>query len=109
MTEARIVLVTAPDLDTAARLTRTLVEEGLAACGNLVPGVRSIYAWEGRICDDAEVLVVLKTQASRWEALRDRIAALHPYTTPEILALPVLNGHAPYLRWLLDQTHPNMG
>lgn len=103
MTDTRVVLVTAPDVDTAAGLVRTLVEERLAACGNLVPGVRSIYRWEGKICDEAEVLLVLKTTAPLADALRDRILALHPYACPEVLVLPVEGGHAAYLAWVREQ------
>lgn len=103
MTDTRVVLVTAPDSDTAARLARALVEERLAACGNLVPGVRSIYRWEGKICDEAEVLLVLKTTADHADALRDRLLALHPYACPEVLVLPVEGGHAAYLAWVREQ------
>lgn len=103
MSDTRVVLVTAPDADTAARLARTLVEERLAACGNLVPGVRSIYRWEGKICDEAEVLLVLKTTVDHADALRDRVAALHPYACPEVLVLPVEGGHAAYLAWVREQ------
>lgn len=103
-TEALVVLVTAPSLEVAVSLGRTLVEERLAACANIVPGLRSIYQWEGKVCDDAELLLLIKTQADRWEELRARIAALHPYTTPEIIALPVVAGHAPYLSWLAEST-----
>lgn len=102
MLDTRVVLVTAPDADTAARLARTLVEERLAACGNLVPGVRSIYRWEGRVCDEAEVLLILKTTAEGAEALRARVVALHPYACPEVLVLPVEAGHGPYARWVRE-------
>lgn len=100
MTDALAVLVTAPDADTAARIARTLVEERLAACGNLVPGVRSIYRWEGAVHDEAEVLLVLKTTTGAVDRLRARVVELHPYSVPEVLALPVSAGHEPYLAWL---------
>lgn len=100
MTDAIVVLVTAPTAEKAAELARTLVEEGLAACGNIVPGLRSIYRWEGKLCDDAEVLLVLKTAQRLFEPLRVRVTQLHPYTTPEVIALPVVAGHAPYLEWI---------
>ena len=100
MTDVRVVLVACPDADTAAAIARTLVEEGHAACGNLVPGVRSIYRWEGKVHDEPEVLLVLKTTAARFEALRARVVALHPYTLPEVLSLAVDAGHAPYLAWV---------
>ena len=102
MTEAIVVWVTAPSADKAAELARTLVEEGLAACGNVVPGLRSIYRWEGRVHDEPEALLILKSSAARFEALRERVVALHPYACPEVLRLDVAGGHAPYLQWLLD-------
>ncbi len=104
MTDAILVLVTAPSTDKAAELARTLVEEQLAACGNLIPGVRSIYRWEGRVQDEPEVLLILKTRAALFEPLRARIVALHPYDVPEVLRLDVADGHAPYLSWILGST-----
>jgi len=100
MTEALVVLVTAPDVEQAERLARALVEEGACACVNLVPGVRSIYRWKGEVEAAAEVLCVIKTTRERVAALTARVAALHPYEVPEVLALPVEAGHAPYLEWL---------
>ena len=102
MTDAILVLVTAPTADKAAELARTLVEEQLAACGNIVPGLRSIYRWEGKVHDEAEVLLLLKTQAALFEPLRQRILALHPYQVPEVLRLGIEAGHAPYLDWIRD-------
>jgi periplasmic divalent cation tolerance protein len=104
MTDALVVLVTAPSAEKAAELARTLVEERLAACGNVVPGLRSIYRWEGKVQDDAEALLVLKTTRERFESLRERVLALHPYEVPEVLALPVEAGSAPYLAWLAAAT-----
>lgn len=95
-----LVYVTAPNADVAATLARALVEERLAACGNIVPGLRSIYAWQGEIHDDAEVLLLLKTRAARVPALAARVVALHPYDLPEVVAVPVVAGHAPYLDWV---------
>lgn len=100
-TQVAVVLMTAPDEEKAAQLARTLVEEGLIACANLVPRVRSIYRWQGKVCDEPEVLVVMKCAAARFEALRMRVTALHPYTVPELLALDVVEGHPPYLEWVL--------
>jgi periplasmic divalent cation tolerance protein len=95
-----VALTTAPSADKAAELARALVGEGLAACVNIVPGVRSIYAWKGEIVDDAEVLCVMKTRADRVEALRARLVALHPYEVPELVVLDVAGGHEPYLSWV---------
>ncbi len=99
-TDVRVVLVTAPDVAVAERMVRALVEEGLAACGNVVPGVRSIFRWQGEIRAESEVLVILKTTAGDAGRLTARVAALHPYDVPEVLALPVASGHEPYLAWV---------
>jgi periplasmic divalent cation tolerance protein len=104
MTDALVVLVTAPSAEKAAAIARALVEERLAACGNVVPGVRSIYRWEGRVQEDDEVLLVLKTTGRRFEALRDRVLQLHPYEVPEVLALPVEAGSEKYLAWVGAET-----
>ena len=100
--EALVVLVTFPDVETARRIVTTLVEERLAACGNLVPGVDSIYRWQGTVETAKEVLVLLKTEKSRYEALESRVKELHPYEVPECLALSVAAGSLPYLRWLKE-------
>ena len=100
MTDVRVVLVTCSHPEAAATLARTLVEEGLAACGNVLPGLRSIYRWQGQVQDETEALLLLKTTAARFEALRERVVALHPYEVPEVIALAVDAGHAPYLAWV---------
>lgn len=102
MSEPIVVLVTTPSVDKAAEIARALVEERLAACGNIVPGLRSIYTWEGKICDDAEALLILKTEAGLFGAVRDRVVALHPYEVPEVIRLDITEGHAPYLKWITD-------
>jgi periplasmic divalent cation tolerance protein len=98
--DVRVALSTAPDADAAARIARVLVDERLAACANLVPGVRSIYRWQGAVEEAAEVLLVIKTRADRVEALAERLRALHPYDVPELVVLPVAAGLAPYLDWV---------
>lgn len=103
MTGAIVVLVTVPDPAKAAEIARALVEERLAACGNVLPGLRSIYRWEGKVQEDAEALLVLKTTRARFEALRERVLALHPYEVPEVVALPVEAASAPYLEWIAAQ------
>ena len=95
-----VVLVTAPDAEVGARLARALVGEGLAACVNVVPGVRSIYRWQGDLHDDAEVLLVAKTCADRAEAFGARVRELHPYELPEVVRLSVTGGSAAYLDWV---------
>jgi periplasmic divalent cation tolerance protein len=97
-----VVLCTLPPGDAAAAIARTLVEERLVACVNLLPGVRSIYAWEGAVQDEQEQLALMKTTADRFEDMRARLLALHSYSVPEILALTVEDGHLPYLGWVRD-------
>ncbi len=99
-----MVLSTFPDAEKAAEVARVLVDEQLAACVNLVPAIRSIYRWQGAVHDDAEALAIIKTTAERYPALAARLAALHPYEVPEILALPLADGHPPYLAWLASQS-----
>jgi periplasmic divalent cation tolerance protein len=99
-----VVLMTAPNGDVAAQIARPLIEEGLVACVNIVPGLRSIYRWEGKLCDEAEVLCLCKTRASLFEMVRDRIASLHPYSVPEIIAVPLAQGSAAYLAWVAQST-----
>ena len=99
-----LLLSTAPDADTAARLARALVEESLAACVNVIPAVRSIYAWHGAVQDEQEVLLIAKTSAARAAACRERLVALHPYEVPEVVALRLADGHDAYLRWIASAT-----
>ena len=97
-----VVLSTFPDPDKAAEVARVVVGEGLAACVNLVETVRSIYRWQGELNDDREALAIMKTTDDRVDALIARVEALHPYDVPEVLALPVVAGYAPYLQWVTD-------
>jgi len=97
-----LVFCTFPDADTAASVTRTLVEEKLVACGNLLPGVRSIYAWEGKIEDTAEVMVVFKTTGPTYAKLEKRLLKLHPYDIPEIVALEAGAAAKAYTVWVAD-------
>jgi periplasmic divalent cation tolerance protein len=101
-----VVLCTAPSADAGAELGRGLVEQQLAACVNIIPGVRSIYGWQGEIKDDAEVQLLIKTRSGRFEALSAWIRAHHPYDEPEIIALPIADGAASYLDWIDTQTLP---
>lgn len=99
-----VVFMTAPDGESAGRIAHNLVEEGLVACVNIVPGVRSIYRWEGKLCDDSEVLCLCKTRAEKFAAVRERISSLHPYSVPEIIAVPLTAGSAAYLDWVARST-----
>jgi periplasmic divalent cation tolerance protein len=100
MGEHVVALSTAPSVAKAAEIARALVEERLAACVNIVPGVRSIYRWKGAISDDTEALCVIKTRRDRVEALRARLVALHPYEVPELVVVEAIGGHEAYLRWI---------
>jgi periplasmic divalent cation tolerance protein len=104
MTDALLVFTTLPTADKAAEVAKLLVEERLAACANLLPAVRSIYHWQGKLHDENEVLVLLKTRAEHLERLKLRILELHPYELPEVLAVPVEAGYQPYLEWLAGET-----
>jgi periplasmic divalent cation tolerance protein len=98
----RLVLVTAGTEEEAVRISRALVEEGLAACANIVPRVRSIYRWQGQVQDEPECLLLLKTTAARQEALCARVGELHSYSVPETISLVLDRGRESYLDWLAD-------
>jgi len=98
--ELRVVLMTAPDVSTARELARRLIEERLAACVNIVPGLVSVFRWEGEVQEESEVLLVLKTTAMGVPVLVERAATLHPYDVPEVLALSVGESNAPYRDWV---------
>jgi periplasmic divalent cation tolerance protein len=104
LSDLRVVISTAPDEGLAFHLARTLVEERIAACVNCIPGVRSLYRWEGRLCDDHEILLVMKTTAACLPRLLSRLKDLHPYAVPEVVALPVIAGSEPYLAWVRSET-----
>lgn len=99
-----VVLSTFPTPDKAAEIARILVEERLCACVNLVPQVRSIYRWQGAVSDETETLAIIKTTHERYDALAARLIALHPYEVPEMIAVPLVGGHAPYLAWVVNET-----
>ncbi len=101
-TFARIVLTTAANPEEAQRIARTLVEERLAACATLVPSVRSIYRWEGKVEDASETLILIKTGAQQLDALESRLHALHSYETPEFLVIETARGSSAYLAWMLS-------
>ena len=105
MADHLIVYCTCP-ADAAPRLAAALVESGLAACVNQLPGVESTYRWHGQICSDRETLLLIKTTAGAFESLRQTLLAQHPYELPEIVAVPVGAGHPPYLQWISDCVSP---
>ena len=102
--EVRIVLTTCPDADAARRIGSALVAERLAACVNLLPGVESVYRWQGSVERATEVLLLVKTRREALPRLTRRVAELHPYELPEVVAVPVDGGSDAYCRWILDNT-----
>jgi periplasmic divalent cation tolerance protein len=105
MQENQIVaFCTVPNRGTGERIARALVEERLAACVNLLPGLVSTYRWQGKVEQAAECLLIIKTAHSRFDTLRERIKSLHPYDVPEIIAMPISQGDAQYLKWISENT-----
>lgn len=103
MTEVLLAFTTFANEADAARVARALVEERLVACANLLPGARSLYRWEGAVQDEREVVVLLKTRKQDWTALLSRLHELHPYETPELIAVRVAAGAPRYMAWLEAQ------
>jgi periplasmic divalent cation tolerance protein len=103
-TDALVVLTTLASEDDALRLVRALLDRRLIACGTLLPPGRSLYRWQGKIADEREVVVLLKTRSARLEALQHAFAELHPYKVPELLALSVEAGLDRYLEWINGET-----
>jgi periplasmic divalent cation tolerance protein len=95
-----VALSTVGGAEDAERVARALVERRLAACVNVVPGLVSVYRWQGRVEREEERLLVIKTSAERVDALRAALVELHPYELPELVVLGVVSGHAPYLAWI---------
>ena len=106
MTEMLIVFTSFGSEEEAARVVRTLVEERLIACGNLVPGARSIYRWKGSVQDERETVAMLKTRKQDWPALMSRLHELHSYETPECVAVRIASGAPRYMAWLDESLEP---
>ena len=101
-TGVRVIFVTGPEADTLQSIGRVLVEEGLVACVNVIPGLTSVYRWEGETRADQEALALIKTTEDRVEATRLRFMELHPYDVPEFIAMEVAEGSPAYLRWVRE-------
>ncbi|KAH8266565.1 hypothetical protein KR018_004171, partial [Drosophila ironensis] len=97
-----VAYVTTPDMETAKKLARGIVERKLAACVNIVPQIESIYMWEGTVNEDSEYLLMIKTRTSSINALSRFVRANHPYSVAEVISLPIENGNPPYLKWIED-------
>lgn len=98
------VLCAVPNAETGQRIARTIVHEGLAACVNLLPGITSVYRWQGEVQENPELLLLIKTRQERYEALEARIKELHPYEVPEIIAHKIEAGLKSYLEWIAQNT-----
>lgn len=99
-----VVFITASSEDEASKIAQTLVEARLAGCVNIVRNIRSIYNWQGKIEDELEVLMIVKTQQSLFDKLSKKVKELHSYTVPEIIAMPIVEGSEDYLKWLKEIT-----
>ena len=104
MSKFRVAFITAPTGAAGKKIAESIVKKRLAACVNVVPAVRSIYWWKGKIEKAGESLLIVKTTQARLAALIKHVKAVHPYTVPEIIALPITAGHKPYLDWLAKET-----
>ena len=104
MSEPIVVLVTCGSEEEALKIANALVESRLAACANLVAPIRSIYRWEGKIWDEKEWLLIIKTQRQRYEELEKRVKSLHSYSVPEIISLAIGEGSSAYLNWIRENT-----
>jgi periplasmic divalent cation tolerance protein len=104
MAEIVLLYVTTIDEEEAARIGKALVEERLCACANIIPGVRSLYQFEGTLCDEREVVLIAKTTASLTDACVARITGLHSYDLACVVSLPVSGGNVPFLEWVQDET-----
>ncbi len=99
-----VVLVTVPSREVGQEIATMLVENRLAACVNLVPGVVSFYRWQGKLEEDEELLLMIKTRVSHFDRLAMAIKKVHPYDVPEVIGLPIVRGSREYLAWLGDET-----
>jgi len=106
MTDKRIVLTTAGSGEEAEKIARQLVERGLAACINIVPRIRSVYRWQGKVEEAQEWLLVIKTTATAFGEVRQTIAELHSYELPECICLTIEDGSASYLQWIAECVSP---
>lgn len=101
-----LVLITVPSLETGKKIAETLVSQRLAACVNILPHIRSLYVWEGKLCDDEEALLICKTRSSMFEErFLPTVTLLHPYEVPEIIAVPITRGLPAYLEWVAQATN----
>lgn len=106
MSKTLLVLCTCPDEETARSIATALVADKRAACVNIVGPLRSVFSWEGEVCDESELLLIAKTTEAAWPGLEARVVELHPYDVPEVIATPVTAGSAAYLDWVAASVSP---
>jgi len=99
-----VILVTAPDTDAAHRIARKVTEAKKAACVNIIPSLSSLYWWQGKLTEENEALLLIKTRKALFNEVAALVKSVHPYQVPEIIALPVLNGNSEYLKWISETT-----
>jgi periplasmic divalent cation tolerance protein len=104
MSNSIVALVTCSSEEEALKIAHTLVAEHLAACVNLVAPIRSVYRWEGKICDEKEWLLIIKTRKDRFEEVEKKVKSIHSYSVPEIISLPITEGSLAYLDWIRENT-----
>ncbi len=104
MPDYTVIFITTSSLDEAEKIGRALVEEKLVACANIISPIRSIYRWQGKICDDKEALIILKTKKKLFKQIENRVKALHSYEVPEVISMPIIEGSNKYLSWLESET-----
>lgn len=107
MEEKIVVLITAGSEEEGVKIAKALVEARLIACANLIGGIRSLYRWEGKVCDDPEILLLCKTLRKHFAELSEKVKSIHSYDVPEIIALPLEEGWRPYLDWVEQETTPS--
>lgn len=99
-----MAITTVPSLDVGRKIVRRLVDQRVVACGNILPGATSIYRWKDAIEETAEAVILLKTRVEKWEELKQVLPTIHPYEVPELIVVPIMGGHKPYLDWLSAET-----
>ena len=104
MNEKIVVLITIDSEDEAVKIAKVLLEADLIACANIIGKIRSLYKWKGEVCDDPEVLIICKSQRQLFSRLSEKVKSLHSYEVPEIIAMPLVEGWAPYLKWIEEET-----
>ncbi len=99
-----VIYITTGSINEAKTIGRVLVEEKLVACSNIISPIRSIYSWQGKICDDKEAMMILKTKKKLFKQIVKRVEKLHSYDVPEIIAMPIIEGSSKYLSWINAET-----